>query len=141
MSTILIAGLLLALKHFLCDGPFQTPFQYLNKGKLLHPGGLLHAGIHAIGTFMALIVAGVDPGLVGALAIFDGVMHYTIDFAKTNLTKKEWAERTGVITDLGGRQIHPAGLLIKSDWYFYALVLDQSLHFACYAAILAAVAG
>ena len=138
-TTILIVGLLLALKHFTCDGPLQFPYQYLNKGKLGHPGGLLHAGIHALFTFMVLIAVMVDPGLATALALFDGLMHYIIDYAKTNLTKKEWAERlTGY--DRAQDRITPVGLLVKSDWYFYALVLDQSLHFACYAVILAVVA-
>lgn len=32
----------LTVKHFIVDVILQNPYQYLNKGKFLHPGGLLH---------------------------------------------------------------------------------------------------
>ena len=53
-TTILVLGCLLAVKHFLLDSPLQTPYMYLNKGTFLHPGGLLHAWVHAVGTMAAL---------------------------------------------------------------------------------------
>lgn len=45
----------LLVKHFICDFPLQaTPWMYRNKGTYLHPGGLVHAGIHWIGTSIVL---------------------------------------------------------------------------------------
>ncbi len=49
--------LLLALftKHFVCDFPLQAfPFMYRNKGTYGHPGGLLHAYIHFLGSLVAV---------------------------------------------------------------------------------------
>lgn len=128
-ATILVVGLLLAFKHFVCDGPFQTPYQYKNKGNWRHPGGFLHAAIHGIGTGLILVL--LAPAWTW-LAIADGFAHYAIDYAKVNLTKPEWS----MFVQGRGR---PSGLLIMSDKYFYMLVADQSLHFACYAVILAAI--
>ena len=124
-ETAFILGLMLAAKHFIADGPLQTPYQYLNKGKFGHFGGIMHAAIHGFLSFPAIILAGAP----WWLAVADAVAHYVIDFVKTRYSKREWAERTD------------AGLLIKSDWYFYALVLDQSAHFATYAVIIAVASG
>lgn len=125
----LVVGLLLALKHFLADGPLQYPYQYMNKGKLWHPGGLLHAAIH--GAFTGAIFAMVGMWWLG---IIDAIAHYAIDYAKTNLTKKEWAEFVPGSNVVGNTT--KGYLKIKSDWFFYALVLDQALHFATYVTLL-----
>jgi hypothetical protein len=34
-------------KHAVADFYLQTAYQYSNKGKYGHPGGIIHAGIHA----------------------------------------------------------------------------------------------
>ena len=50
--------LLIALltKHLIVDFPLQAfPYQYKNKGTYGHPGGLLHAGLHLLGTFLVLV--------------------------------------------------------------------------------------
>lgn len=147
MISLLALGLLLALKHFLCDGPLQFQFQYMNKGKLFHIGGVSHATTHAAGTAIALLLSGAVIGqtaLMAALIAADFVAHYFIDYAKTNLTKKEWAEYIGPAQMVDLVQVDPryikSHLAIYSDWYFYALVLDQSLHFATYAVIMWVVA-
>ena len=129
--TLYYLASLLALKHFVADGPLQLPYQYLNKGKFGHPGGLLHATIHGVFTFGALAI--VAPSLWW-LAVADAVAHYFIDLVKTRMTKREWAERAQTLNGT------PC-LAIYSDWYFYALVLGQALHFLCYGFILAYVAG
>ena len=51
MLAVLVA---LLFKHFLFDFVFQRPYQFLNKGIYGHPGGILHAGLHAAGTIPAL---------------------------------------------------------------------------------------
>lgn len=127
--TLLIAGLLLALKHFLADGPLQFPYQYMNKGKLGHPGGLLHAGIH--GAFTAAIFAAVGMWWLG---VIDAVVHYAIDWAKMNATRRyAWS---AFVPGDGAEPRNKSRLEIYSDWYFYALVLDQALHFATYIVLL-----
>ena len=66
------------LKHFICDFPLQGPYQFLNKGKYGHPGGILHASIHFFGMMLICIVF----RLPVWLAIVDGVVHYNIDYVK-----------------------------------------------------------
>lgn len=116
-SALLTAGLLLALKHFIADGPAQLPYQYLNKGNVRHPGGYLHACIHGLMTWAIL---GAAAGLIDAAA------HFWIDWAKVNTTdRNKWAYRTGT------------ELRVTSEWFFYALMADQCLHFATYIVLLA----
>ena len=119
-NQLLICGLLLAFKHFWLDGPLQTPYQYKNKGTFGHPGGLLHAGLHGAAT--AMIFAPVGLWWFG---IVDAVVHYFVDLSKVKLTAKYlWA------------YYDADSLRITSDWYFYALMADQCLHFSTYIMLL-----
>jgi hypothetical protein len=77
----------LFIKHFICDFPLQaTPWMYRNKGTYLHLGGIAHAGIHALGTLLVLAP------FLGSLAIMyaaiDMLVHYHIDWAKMNVSKR-----------------------------------------------------
>lgn len=133
MTLFIIIGLLLALKHFVCDGPLQGAYQYLNKGKFLHPGGLLHASLHGLCTFMIFWGLGYPE-----FGVFDFLAHYFIDLLKTKLT-------AGYGWSLYVKPSPPAGVLrphlrIYSDLYFYALVFDQSCHFATYVLFLSVMA-
>lgn len=67
-------------KHFVFDFLLQGPFQFLNKGTYGHPGGILHAGLQAIGTFVVLGFF-VGPVVSFTLGVLDGVVHYHIDWA------------------------------------------------------------
>lgn len=107
----------LFIKHFICDFPLQThPWMYLNKGSYGHPGGLLHAATHALGTLIVLAVFQVDAAWTYALADF--VMHYHIDWAKMNVNKKFRLE---------------AG---NNEWFWILLGVDQLLHHLTYFAII-----
>lgn len=85
MDNVLMVIFLLFTKHFIVDFPLQTKFQWSNKGTYWHPGGLLHAALHGVGTFMCLVF--VSPATAALLALFDFVIHYHIDFVKINLNK------------------------------------------------------
>lgn len=102
-------------KHFICDFPLQAfPYMYTNKGTYGHPGGLLHAGIHGVGT---LIVVGMclDSFAVAMIAmLFDGAAHYHIDWAKMNIGK------------------HYGLLPTNSEWFWFWLGLDQYCHALTY---------
>jgi hypothetical protein len=105
----------LLVKHFICDFPLQSfPYMFLNKGTYGHPGGILHAAVHVVGTF--LVMAFLIPSMVlaSALALLDGVIHYHIDWAKmyTNNYFK----------------LQPA----TSHWFWILLGFDQLLHQATY---------
>ncbi len=133
-NVLLWLGLLLCLKHFVIDGPLQTPYQYLNKGKFLHPGGLLHASMHGIATSIIFVPLG-----LWWLGVIDLIVHYVVDWSKVNLTQKfKWSQMQVEHWDScehSNKRI-PAGLLITSNWYFYALIADQCLHFATYLGLL-----
>lgn len=134
--TLLTAGLLLALKHFVCDGPLQTPYQYRNKGSFGHPGGILHSGLHALAT--VLIFLPLDMAWLGCV---DFVVHYLVDLLKVKATARFKWSRYGSFMGGPADDKSTEGVLITSDWYFYALMLDQCLHFATYVVFLAVVFG
>lgn len=84
---VLITMTLLILKHFIIDFPAQTPYQWQNKGTYGHPGGLLHAGLHGVGTILAFLIFFVTPFAL-MVAVIDAVVHYHVDWAKMNINKK-----------------------------------------------------
>ena len=80
-------GLLVALmvKHYIFDYFVQTRFMFRDKHIYGGDGGLLHAGLHGIGSFIVIWSAGI--GIWPALAIgflLDGVLHYHIDYIKSS---------------------------------------------------------
>ena len=81
--TALIAVLIvLQIKHFVFDYPLQTLYMLRNKGTYGHPGGILHSGLHALGTIVAFFV--MTPTLLLGVAIMIGefVVHYHVDWSK-----------------------------------------------------------
>lgn len=116
---ILIVLSALFVKHFIVDFPLQAnPYQYENKGTYGHPGGILHAGLHSIGTFICLIFFA-PLQIACILSLVDGILHYHIDWSKMNLNKK-----------LGyGPTTH--------EGFWILLGLDQLLHTLTYIGIVA----
>ena len=108
---------LLFLKHFIIDFPLQNKYQWSNKGTNGHMGGILHAGLHGIGTLLCLVFF-VDPSFAVIIASLDSVLHYHIDWAKMNINKKmSWAPTT-------------------HEQFWWLLGLDQLLHSLTYIAIV-----
>lgn len=121
----LILMLVFLCKHFVADFLLQTPYQYVNKGIYLHPGGLLHSFIHTVGTFITLIIFSLiynvileNYWLIVFLSLMDGILHYHIDFTKVNICKKF--------------DLTP----INSDKWYALLGFDQLLHNVCYVIIV-----
>ena len=124
MDTLILFTALL-VKHFICDYPMQMfPWMYENKGIFPHPGGFVHALIHSIGTAIVLSIF-VDfltwQDFVLLCFVFEGSLHYAIDYTKVNLCKKYRLKPT------------------TSDLYWVLLGFDQLLHHLTYAAIALAV--
>jgi hypothetical protein len=108
---------LLFIKHFICDFPLQAnPWMYRNKGTYLHPGGIVHAGIHAIGTL--LVLAPFIGSASVMYALIDMVVHYHIDWAKMNLSQRYDLQPT------------------NSERFWILLGFDQLLHHITYFAII-----
>src|SRR5690606_23372356 len=111
---LVLAALLLA-KHFVCDFVLQSPYQLRNKGRYGHPGGLLHAGIHALGSaaILAFFPLGWTTLLLVAAAEF--VIHYHIDWSKERIV---------------------AGIRDRNGAAFWAIFgFDQLLHHLTYIAM------
>jgi hypothetical protein len=85
-DTVLILMTLLILKHFIVDFPLQGPYQWMNKGTYLHPGGLLHAFMHGVATMLCF--TWYAPQAAFWLGLFDAVIHYHVDWAKMNINAK-----------------------------------------------------
>lgn len=109
---------LLFIKHFIIDFILQNKFQWSNKGTYGHLGGILHAGLHSIGTFLCLFLF-VGSGIAWIVALIDGILHYHIDWAKMNINKKlGWTPTT-------------------HEEFWWLLGLDQLLHALTYIGLVA----
>lgn len=87
MDTILLSLLIFQIKHFLCDFTLQTAYQVRNKGTYMHPAGLLHAGLHMLGSLPAVLVLTQTPWIVGALLAGELVVHYHTDWTKARIDR------------------------------------------------------
>ncbi len=112
-SSILVGLGVFFLKHFLFDFTFQTKYQLKNKGTYGHPGGLLHAGLHAVGSVPAMLVFQPSQVIIISLCASEFIAHYHIDWLKERIVKKNgWTS-----ADYG---------------YWQALGFDQLVHAATY---------
>ena len=115
----LAAVAVLMFKHAVADFYLQTSYQYLNKGKYGHPGGIIHAGIHTALTPLVYLV--LVPGSVlvaGVIALAEFLLHYHIDWLKEQVTRKN-------------------GWTPQDRGFWYALGTDQLVHGLTYLAIVA----
>src|SRR5437879_938219 len=109
ITVVLAALAYLQIKHYVCDFILQRPYQYLNKGIYGHPGGLIHAGLHAVATCLLFVLITPPFKLGAAIIVAEFVVHYHIDWLKEQVMK-----RTGWQTADNG--------------YWWALGGDQLLH-------------
>lgn len=111
MSLALEIMVWLILKHFIVDFPLQTKYQWSNKGTYSHPGGVLHSGLHGIGTGLVLIAWTPWAWWIGLL---DAVIHYHVDWGKMNLNARfRWGPTT-------------------HEQFWWLLGFDQFLHMLTY---------
>jgi len=110
VETMLLLLILLQAKHFVCDGPLQTADMVRDKGFYGRRLGLLHAGIHGLGTFAAFLIWGeITYATIALLAGIDALLHYHIDF-----TKEQFVRRNGWTT--------------SAPQFWWSLSADQMLH-------------
>lgn len=118
----LVIGLLLglAVKHFICDFTLQNMWMVLDKGFYGKPGGIAHAAIHGIGTFLVVLtfLSGTLPiHVLIFLGVFDAFLHYHIDWLKMSLNRR-------------------LALSYNNRLYWVFLGADQLLHWLGYILIL-----
>jgi hypothetical protein len=69
----------------IADFMLQTRYQVSHKMSYGHPGGLLHAGIHAVLTLPVYLIIPADPHVMLAIASCEFVIHYHVDYLKERL--------------------------------------------------------
>lgn len=119
MIGVIILLALFGIKHFICDFLLQFNYMLAEKGTYGAVGGIHHAVFHMLGTLCVLLMvfdfATASVFVALKLALFDGVVHYHIDWAKQKLN----------------RGATPA------DRKFWLLIgLDQLLHYLTYLFII-----
>jgi hypothetical protein len=82
-------GLLIGLeiKHFIADYLLQPAWMVAGKRDLRHPGGYVHAAIHAALTLLVLLGVGTPPLLALTLALAEFAIHFGLDFAKAHYSE------------------------------------------------------
>jgi hypothetical protein len=121
VQLVLAALVVLQAKHFVADFILQTPYQFTNKGKYGHPGGFIHAGIHALGSMLAFFVITPTFFVGAAIVIGEFIAHYHIDWTKEQtVRRKQW--------------------VFPQAEYWWTFGADQALHQFTYVVIVAVLA-
>ena len=109
---------LLFIKHWYVDFVNQTQEEINNKGTYGNLDGLAHSAKHGLGTIFVLMLVGVDSAVAVVWGALDMIIHYHIDWAKTNINDRfGWGPNT-------------------HEEFWWLLGLDQFLHYLTYIAII-----
>lgn len=111
------------VKHFIADGPLQTKRMVDEKGRYGATLGLVHSGLHAVGTFIVVFLVMHASLWAVLLAAIDFAIHYHVDYAKERMVRYfNWTPANGP--------------------FWWAIMGDQMLHHLTYIGLsAAAVAG
>jgi len=117
--TPIFFGLLIGLevKHYIADYFLQPGWMLGGKGDFRKPGGYAHAGVHAVFSFIVLLVCGTPHWLAAVLLVAEFVVHYALDYAKIHYSM-------GVHVDKDPRRF----------WALHGI--DQLTHQLTYAAMI-----
>jgi hypothetical protein len=119
LGQIALVGVLILLsKHLVFDFFLQTTYQVQHKGIYGHPAGIVHAGLHALGTTPVFLWLPPSAALAAAIVVGEFVVHYHIDWAKEQIVKRQaWTP--------------------EHSPFWWAIGVDQFLHGLTYLAIVA----
>jgi Protein of unknown function (DUF3307) len=121
VDILLLALVYLAGKHALADFFLQTKYQWANKGRYGHPGGILHALIHAALSAPILLMLPPPSSSYGIAVLgAEFVAHYHCDWLKEKFVKA-W------------------GLGFQNDGFWRAMGIDQLVHGITYIAMVRAL--
>jgi hypothetical protein len=101
---------LLVVKHFIADFGLQSEHQVGQKGKYGASGGIEHAMVHAVLTTIVLAAFVEFPHVAIMLGIFDGLVHYHIDYIKARFGSRD----------------------ANTKLFWFQLGLDQMCHYIFY---------
>lgn len=112
-DVILLALLCFQVKHFLCDFVLQTEYQLQNKSIYGHRAGILHAGLHVVGSIPSLLILSAPPGAIGVCLLGEFIIHYHADWLKARFDARRGEEG-------------------KDTVYWIAFGMDQFIHQVTY---------
>lgn len=121
MTLVLYVLFLLQIKHLICDFIHQPPYMYKNKGNIRHPGGYVHAGVHALASLFMLTIVFPLNAVIWGIVVFEFIAHYAIDWSKMNINS------------------HFGLTPINSENFWRLLGVDQFLHQLTYLAMVMAL--
>ncbi len=117
LQTGLLLMVLLQIKHLFADYFLQTPRMLSRRGVYLHLGRAEHALLHAILTFLSLMIIGAPLVFSSVIALIEWGVHFHIDWLKGRHAE--------------ARQYTPADAA-----YWRAFGTDQLAHHLTYVAIV-----
>jgi hypothetical protein len=110
---LLLAMFAFQVKHFVCDFVLQSEYQVQRKYIYGHSAGLLHAGIHIVGSIPALLILSAPLSLIVPCLLGEFLIHYHVDWLKARFDNR----RPGAEKDYA---------------YWVVFGLDQLIHQATY---------
>jgi hypothetical protein len=114
---LLLLLALLTAKHNIADFIIQTNYQYQHKHIYGHVGGIVHAVIHGVGTWLCM--NWFFPSAAVLLAIADTVIHYHIDWIRVNVCYvMNWTTT-------------------NSKYWWWTIGVDEFLHYMTYIGLIA----
>lgn len=121
-TILLLSSLaLFELKHFACDFVLQTAYIVRHKGIYGHRAGIIHAGLHALGSVPAILLLTGAPDLIAGIVIAEFLIHYHVDWLKL------FVDRRG-------------NLDMSQNTYWMVFGADQLIHQFTYIGILTVLA-
>ncbi len=111
----------LQIKHFAFDFALQRPYDYFkNKGTYGHPGGLVHAGLHILGTIPALLIARPPIGIALAILAGEFLIHYHLDWGKEQFGKAVKLSAANTFLVIGLDQLGHQLTYVAILWVLFA---------------------
>ncbi|QBF30701.1 DUF3307 domain-containing protein [Thalassococcus sp. S3] len=84
IKAVLILLCLLQFKHMFADYFLQTPKMLAGRATYFHMGRAQHAGVHAVGSALALVIVGTSLPLLLFLIVAEWIVHFHIDWGKAS---------------------------------------------------------
>ncbi len=89
VTFLLILLVIFQIKHLVADFILQTGWMVRTKGIYGHPGGIVHAGLHAVLTAGILLLTPLAPLSLALIVLGEFVLHYHLDWFKDRVLKKQ----------------------------------------------------
>lgn len=115
MELTLLVGLM--TKHVIADYFMQYSWMIKHKGEYGHWKGMAHSEFHGFLTWIVLSICGVPIIWAALLGIIDTVVHYHVDYVKTNVWKNK-------------------GYTAQDQMYWVTHGVDQFAHFLTYVGLV-----